>query len=172
MDQPAVALRRSSRRPQNIKLPHRLPLRSSLQSSLFALLGLAIESLSHRSRPPHLAHPKDLHHELAAFILHPQHVANLDITCSLGRLLVPLDPAQLTSLSRQRPSLEEPSRPKPLIHPHRSHRIHSHTKSCLSEKPPSLDKTTPRIRYPSTRHRSRDTTEVQTQVIPNEYFST
>ena len=86
-------------------------------------ISFAVERPRHRSRPANNAEFLDLHLKLFSFRLDLQQVSHANLACRLGRLLVALNAAQVTSSRRQGACLEEPGGPKPFIDAYAIHEV-------------------------------------------------
>src|SRR5580704_14376465 len=114
---PPIPLRRSALGRWR-KIHHQLSLLRDFHPQITARLRLPIERARHRRRAAHFAEQQHLHLKIAALGSDLQKVTDPDIARRLGRLAVDLNAAQLTCPRSQRPSLEKPGSPEPLVHPH------------------------------------------------------
>jgi len=82
-----------------------------LAAEFFALFGFAVESLGDGGRAALLAEGEYFDVELAAFVFDVEHVADADLACGLGGLIVREDALQLAGFGGLLAGLEEAGGP-------------------------------------------------------------
>src|SRR6185437_3660231 len=100
-----------------------------LQPQFTARFGFPIERLCNRRRTTHFAQKQDFYFEISRLSLNVQQVANVYLACRFGRLLVGLNPAEITHARSQSARLKESRCPQPLIHTNSRHNFDSRADS-------------------------------------------
>lgn len=119
-DLASVALGGAAFRRGGIHL-HGLALFRNFQAQFTAGICLAIKRLRHGSGAADNAQLQHFHFKFMGICPDVQKVAGMDLASRFGGLVVALDPAQIAGARSQRPGLEEPGCPEPLVNAYAVH---------------------------------------------------
>lgn len=100
---------------------HGLALFRDFHAQFTAGVGFAIERLRDGSGAADVAQLQHFDFKFLGFRPDVQKVAGMNLSSRFGGLVVALDPAQIAGARSQRPGLEEPGRPEPLVHAYAVH---------------------------------------------------